>query len=96
MNKPMIFNSLSELVDDYSNSYEDCYHKLLTVYVGLPMPHNQYVDQPIKWRATKVRVFSNKDEDVANKINKFVSNMSKMNSYFIREGCLPPASSKKG
>ena len=95
MNKPMTFSSLSALVEDYRHSYEECYHVLLTVYVGLPMPHNNYVDQPIKWRATKVRVFANADEDVASKINKFTSNMHKMNAHFIREGQLPAAYNKK-
>ena len=94
MNKPIKYSSLAELVDEFKSSYEDCYHKLLTVYVGLPMPHNQYVDQPLKWRATKVRVFNNSPEDVTSKINRFASSMTKINSYFVREGSLPDQSRK--
>jgi tubulinyl-Tyr carboxypeptidase len=94
MNKPIKYSSLAELVDDFKDSYEDCHHKLLTVYVGLPMPHNQYVDQPLKWRATKVRVFNNSPEDVTAKINRFAAAMTKLNSYFVREGSLPDQSRK--
>jgi hypothetical protein len=87
--QPVKFASLASLVDEYRTAYEDCYHKLLTVYVGLPMPHNIYIDQPLKWRATKVRVYSNSDTEVAAKINRFANGMSKTNAYFLREGCLP-------
>jgi hypothetical protein len=91
MKKDIQFSSLAELVEEFRQSYEECFHKLLTVYVGLPLPHNQFVDQPIKWRATKVRIHANTSEDVSSKIHKFTSNMNRMNEYFVREGCLPPA-----
>jgi tubulinyl-Tyr carboxypeptidase len=95
MNRPISFTSLADLVLNYRESYEECYHQLLTVYIGLPMPHNQYIDQPLKWRATKVRVFNNTTEDVVTRINKFATNMTKINEYFVREGSLPDTTSRK-
>jgi len=93
MNKPLRFASLAELVEEYRTSYEDCHHKLLTVYVGLPLPHNQFLDQPVKWRATKVRAYSHAPEEVSAKISKFAANMTRMNEHFLREGVLPGAAS---
>ena len=95
MHKDVRFASLADLVEEFRQSYAECYHKLLTVYVGLPLPHNQCLDQPVKWRATKVRMVSNSAEDVATKINSFTSVMAKMNEYYIREGCLPESSLRK-
>jgi len=89
MHKALRFESLAALVDEFRSSYEDCYHKLLTVYVGLPLPHNPFLDQPVKWRATKVRVFANTAADVSSKIDKYAANMNKMNEHFLREGVLP-------
>ncbi len=89
MNKPIKFNSLSALVDEYRKSYEACYHKLLTLYIGLPLPHDKFVDHPIKWRATKIRLFSKPKEEVAEAVDYFAANMLKLYAYFAREGCLP-------
>ena len=43
-------------------------------------------------RLLQVRVYGNAQQDVAAKINKFTANMSRMNEYFLREGCLPSPS----
>jgi tubulinyl-Tyr carboxypeptidase len=89
MNKPIKFNSLAELVKEFDASYEACYHRLVTVYIGLPLPHDKFVDHPIKWRATKIRWFGKPLADTTEKINVFSGNMMKLYEHFAREGCLP-------
>ena len=90
MHKELCYDNLADLVEEFRVSYEQCYHKLLTVYIGLPLPHDQFVDHPIKWRATKIRVFGNESSEVSNKILKYTGNMTRMAEYFRREGSLPP------
>ena len=89
MNKPIKYNSLAELVEEFSRSYEACYHKLLTVYIGLPLPHDKFVDHPIKWRATKIRVYGKPPGETAERLDGFAAAMPRLYEHFAREGCLP-------
>lgn len=58
MDKPLVYESAAELVEDYHRSYRSVYHRLLTVYFGLPIPHQMEIDQPIVWKALKLRLDS--------------------------------------
>jgi hypothetical protein len=57
MFKDFIFNSLWELIEDFIHSYESNFHKLLTVYSGLPLPNNFYQEQSIHWKVIKFKIF---------------------------------------
>lgn len=94
MNKPIKYTSLAELVQEYSQSYEACYHKLLTCYIGLPLPHDKFIDHPIKWRAIKIRVYGKPASETEDNINAFSANMTRLYEHFAREGCLPGKPSK--
>ena len=89
MNKDMRFSSLSSLVEEYRRSYEACFHKLLTVYIGLPFSHNLLTDDAIKWRAAKVRVFNQERQHVAAIIDRFERSMLAMRQHFLETGSLP-------
>lgn len=89
MNKDMCFPCLSSLVEEYRRSYEACFHKLLTIYIGLPFSHNLLTDDPIKWRATKVRVFDQDPQKVAGRIDNFECTMRSSRDHFLRTGSLP-------
>ena len=90
MYKPIKFNSLYDLVEEYSTSYEQCFHRLLTIYVGLPFPFETFSDMPIKWRALKLRIYQNDTDEIKEKLDYYTSNINKINEYYIREGILPP------
>lgn len=89
MNKQFNYDTLASLIKEYEDSYESVYHRLLTVYIGLPLPHDLFSDQPLKWRAIKVRLYKNDPILSEQTINSFASNMDKMNEYYKREGVLP-------
>jgi hypothetical protein len=95
MNKSFKFDTIAELVFEYERSYEAVFHKLLTIYIGLPLPHDIFSDQPIKWRAIKIRMYNCDVNDVIEKMNSYTVNMNKMNEYYKREGCLPNVEKKK-
>ncbi len=72
MYKPMQFSSLFELVEEFRKSYLEVFHHLLTVYVGLPFPHNNFsCDSPITWRSLKLRMTSISREEVHIKLNRY-------------------------
>jgi len=93
MYKPIKFNSLYDLIEEYSTSYEQCFHKLLTIYVGLPFPFETFSDMPIKWRALKLRIYQSDSNEVKERLDYYTSNMNKINEIYIREGVLPPTNS---
>lgn len=88
MKKDMMFATLADLVEDFRIEYEVCFHKLLTVYIGLPLPHNVMANEAIKWRAVKVRVFARDAVDVASRIDNFEATMATLNEHF-QSGTLP-------
>lgn len=90
MYKPIKYNSLYDLVEEYSTSYEQCFHRLLTIYVGLPFPFETFSDMPIKWRALKLRIYESDRDEVKEKLDNYTTNMNKINEYYNREGELPP------
>jgi hypothetical protein len=87
MYKPLVFDSLFELVTDLKTCYQQCFHHMLTVYVGLPIPHctsSQLLSLNvadrgdsnkqlgnIKWRALKVRVYKRDIRLVKERLSKF-------------------------
>jgi tubulinyl-Tyr carboxypeptidase len=58
MNKPMKFDSLGDLAQEYKESYKVNHHRLLTVYVGEKFAHEKYSDTKVKWKTVKVRMNS--------------------------------------
>jgi hypothetical protein len=56
MYKPLVFESLTDLISEFKISYDACYHSLTKVYVGLPFSRNCFTEHPIKWRAVSFRV----------------------------------------
>ncbi|CAM9943556.1 unnamed protein product, partial [Phaeothamnion confervicola] len=46
--------SLSALVEDFAHGYESCWHRVVRVSVGLPLPHDVNSEAPVKWRAMDV------------------------------------------
>eukprot|EP00873_Tetraselmis_striata_P010908 jgi/Tetstr1/431172/TSEL_020884.t1 len=55
MYKPMGYASLADLVTDYKESYEQWFHKVLKVRVGLPAEHNLYYSGRINWCYTVLK-----------------------------------------
>jgi hypothetical protein len=80
MDKPVISNSLYDLIIDYRQSYHSVYHKLLTIYLGMPFPHHflavgatNNVETAVPWRALKVRLHHTDDTTVKQMLNEYCS-----------------------
>lgn len=89
MNKPFVFHSLENLIREFEKSYEQVYHRLLTVYLGLPMMKNFESDQPIKWRAMKIRIYNREALEISQRISYFCEHMHDMREIYCLEGSLP-------
>lgn len=47
MFKDFTYSTFGDLVADFRDSYEECFHRLLTVNTGLPITHHDYRAVPI-------------------------------------------------
>ncbi|KAK5879692.1 hypothetical protein CesoFtcFv8_022787 [Champsocephalus esox] len=50
MDKPLTHRTLGELVADFESSYKRYQHTLKKVKIGLYVPHDPHVFQPIEWK----------------------------------------------
>lgn len=55
MYKEANFSTLSDLLNDYKNSFENVYHQLIKMSIGLPLSHDIHSAEKVQWR---VRLFS--------------------------------------
>jgi hypothetical protein len=82
MDKPFIFESLFDLINNYRSAYNECYHVLLKVYFGLPFPHDCFSDTPIKWRAISINLLGSGDKNVAQEIETYLESMELLRNSF--------------
>ena len=91
MDKPVVYESLTHLISDYEAAYAECFHQLLTVYLGLPLPRTfQADDRPIKWRAAKVRVWRTDPADTRERVEAYCAVMHRMAHSYSKYGRLTP------
>ncbi|XP_039594231.1 tubulinyl-Tyr carboxypeptidase 2 isoform X1 [Polypterus senegalus] len=50
MDKPLSFRTLSELIFEFEDSYQKYLHVVKKVKIGLYVPHDPHVFQPIEWK----------------------------------------------
>ncbi|MGH0122292.1 UNVERIFIED_CONTAM: hypothetical protein FKN15_033309 [Acipenser sinensis] len=50
MDKPLAFRTLSELIFEFEDSYRKYLHTVKKVKIGLYVPHDPHVFQPIEWK----------------------------------------------
>ncbi len=72
MDKALEYDSLWNLIMDFSSAYESVYHRLLSVYVGLPMPHDLEHEQPLTWKAIKLRIEKSEEDANQFEIHKYM------------------------
>ena len=92
MFKDFTFATFGDLIADYRDSYEQCFHRLLTVNTGLPLSHQDYKAMPICWRCLKVKLFKHEWELLHAGLNAFVKDTNKLQHYWERTGKKPNVS----
>ena len=92
MFKDFTFDSFGDLIANYRDSYEEVFHRLLTVNTGLPISHHDYKAMPICWRCLKVKLFKHEWELLHAGLNAFIKDTSKLTHYWERTGKKPNVS----
>jgi len=87
--QPLQFDSLSELMMRYKQSYEQWWHTLLGIKVGLPVPHSVLSQEKICWRFCNVKVPKSPaawERKVQMPLDKFARNWHKSLDQWRLEG----------
>ncbi|EDV29910.1 uncharacterized protein TRIADDRAFT_20295 [Trichoplax adhaerens] len=71
MYKPLIYRSLMDLIQQYKTSYEECYHELEKVKIGLPVDHSVHSCEPIKWKHVAINYKKSSTDNVRKALEKF-------------------------
>jgi hypothetical protein len=56
MNKPTVFKSLSDLVHEYKISYQNNYHRLDKIKIGLPVTHQMGSNEAVVWKSVSIHL----------------------------------------
>ncbi|TRY98144.1 hypothetical protein DNTS_028492 [Danionella cerebrum] len=70
MDRPLIFRTLSELVFDFEDSYQRYQHTMKKIKIGLYVPHNPHVFQPIEWNYLVINACKQGHEDTRKELEK--------------------------
>ncbi|XP_023696711.1 tubulinyl-Tyr carboxypeptidase 2 [Paramormyrops kingsleyae] len=75
MDKALTFRTLSELVFDFEESYHRYQHALKKVKIGLYVPHDPHVFQPIEWKYLVLNAGRLGREDMRKELEKHARDM---------------------
>ncbi|XP_015460331.3 tubulinyl-Tyr carboxypeptidase 2 isoform X2 [Astyanax mexicanus] len=70
MDKSLSFRTLSELVFEFEDSYRRYQHTIKKVKIGLYVPHNPHVFQPIEWKYLVLNPCRQGREDMRKELEK--------------------------
>ena len=71
MDKPLHFQSLSDLILEYKRAYENCHHVLKKVKLSLPVIHDVHSCERINWSYLKLSFSQMKEEDIKMILTKY-------------------------
>ncbi|KAJ8377783.1 hypothetical protein AAFF_G00253990 [Aldrovandia affinis] len=75
MDKALTFRTLSELVFDFEESYRRYQHTIKKVKIGLYVPHDPHIFQPIEWKYLVLNPCRLGREDVRKELEKHARDM---------------------
>ncbi|XP_051500181.1 tubulinyl-Tyr carboxypeptidase 2-like [Myxocyprinus asiaticus] len=70
MDRALTFRTLSELVFDFEDSYRRYQHTMKKIKIGLYVPHNPHVFQPIEWNYLVINACKQGHEDMRKELEK--------------------------
>lgn len=89
MYKVLKYNTLSALVDDYAQSYLECRHQLVKMYIGLPFSHDIHSNKKHDWRVLNLRMDRKNKKDFNAHIDRFAKDCKSLQEFYQRLGEFP-------
>jgi hypothetical protein len=81
--KPPLYESLADLVAEYVRCYEEAWHRVISVKIGLPVTHDMNSSEFVCWDGVVVHLREGNWEQVAKpEINKHAKDMFKLASVW--------------
>jgi hypothetical protein len=76
MYKPLVYDSLAELVAEFAVSYQQYYHELHEVSFGLPFPHNVGSEKAHEWKALKIKSEESENKEHSESTGSYLTTLS--------------------
>eukprot|EP00201_Polytomella_parva_P018054 CAMPEP_0175068984 /NCGR_PEP_ID=MMETSP0052_2-20121109/17960_1 /TAXON_ID=51329 ORGANISM="Polytomella parva, Strain SAG 63-3" /NCGR_SAMPLE_ID=MMETSP0052_2 /ASSEMBLY_ACC=CAM_ASM_000194 /LENGTH=460 /DNA_ID=CAMNT_0016336043 /DNA_START=177 /DNA_END=1556 /DNA_ORIENTATION=+ len=92
MDKELKFESLRDILTNYRESYDMWGHKLLKVYVGLPLDHDLLYNGMAIWRYLHLNAAKHKWSKCCNQLDLFEDHARRLAAKVKLQGILPPPS----
>ncbi|KAG7392680.1 Tubulinyl-Tyr carboxypeptidase 2 [Phytophthora pseudosyringae] len=89
MYKDMRFDSLSDMVLDYCNEFQNVCHKVAKVNVGFPLTHDIHSSERVEWRVLNIPVDTNNWTEIAKQLDGFGKDAAEIESFKKVKGELP-------
>ena len=89
MYKPLKYNTLSALLQDYKTAYEREHHELLNIYVGLPFGQDEFSQIPIQWRVLRLNVATLPWSTIEQVLAMFTTNANRHLTAYLSNQQLP-------
>jgi len=90
MYKDLKFDSLGDLMREFRDSYQESFHELLKIYVGLPFTRDTYSSSKLQWRVLKIAL-QDRDWAANSKLfNSYSKDCGGFMEYYSYTGTLPP------
>lgn len=81
MYKPLEYESLSDLIYEFEESYRNNFHTLKKVKVGWPVSHDPHSMETINWKALTLNISKATRVEVDKAIEKFVRDMKSRHTW---------------
>ncbi|XP_068259596.1 tubulinyl-Tyr carboxypeptidase 2 [Nyctibius grandis] len=75
MDKPLTYQTLSDLIFEFEDSYKKYLHSVKKVKIGLYVPHEPHSFQPIEWKQLVLNVSKMMRTEVRKELEKFARDM---------------------
>eukprot|EP00742_Colponemidia_sp_Colp-10_P005909 GILJ01006320.1.p1 GENE.GILJ01006320.1~~GILJ01006320.1.p1 ORF type:complete len:386 (+),score=54.41 GILJ01006320.1:44-1159(+) len=78
MYKPLKFSSLGALMEEFKTCYEKCWHSLQKIKIGLPILHNAFSSEPVRWRILNLHIDRYEWDDCMDVLDRFAYEAQKI------------------
>lgn len=91
MSKPIQYNDLQDLIDNYVSSYNSYFHWVQRIDLGLPFSHSCISETPLQWKVMKLTLENSMEkwDDYHDAFLQYSRDCIFIFDYFDKTGNLP-------
>uniref|UniRef100_A0A7S1C066 Uncharacterized protein n=1 Tax=Corethron hystrix TaxID=216773 RepID=A0A7S1C066_9STRA len=95
MYKQVRYASLFSMVEEFLERYKAVGHVVARVMVGLPVSHDDFGEQQVKWKFLKLDLKTMSLDTMESCLNRYARECEKLMEYYLYAGKVPPKCDKE-